>query len=109
MVFPGQKTPANDDSNRFRTVAPILVHHYFFKSLKRLAPRRGLEPLTFRLTAERSTIELPGKTIILQSYTVAAASPTRCLHHQLRKARIPRPWNWEQAARGKIAAAIAGG
>jgi hypothetical protein len=29
-------------------------------SLKELAPRRGLEPLTFRLTAERSTIELPG-------------------------------------------------
>src|ERR1700730_502767 len=29
-------------------------------SLKELAPRRGLEPLTFRLTAERSTIELSG-------------------------------------------------
>ena len=25
-----------------------------------LAPRAGLEPATFRLTAERSTIELPG-------------------------------------------------
>lgn len=25
-----------------------------------MAPRRGLEPRTFRLTAERSTIELPG-------------------------------------------------
>jgi hypothetical protein len=30
------------------------------KSLKRMAPRAGLEPATFRLTAERSTIELPG-------------------------------------------------
>ena len=29
-------------------------------SLKGLAPRAGLEPATFRLTAERSTIELPG-------------------------------------------------
>jgi hypothetical protein len=25
-----------------------------------MAPRAGLEPATFRLTAERSTIELPG-------------------------------------------------
>src|SRR5580700_1000350 len=43
-----------------------------------MAPRRGLEPLTFRLTAERSTIELPGnRASTLQSYTVAAACPTR--------------------------------
>ena len=27
---------------------------------KRMAPRAGLEPATFRLTAERSTVELPG-------------------------------------------------
>ena len=26
-----------------------------------MAPRRGFEPRTFRLTAERSTVELPGK------------------------------------------------
>jgi hypothetical protein len=31
-----------------------------FVSSAGLAPRRGLEPRTFRLTAERSTIELPG-------------------------------------------------
>ena len=34
-------------------------------SLKELAPRAGLEPATFRLTAERSTIELPGNVFIL--------------------------------------------
>ena len=34
------------------------------KQLERLAPRRGLEPLTFRLTAERSTIELPGSRCV---------------------------------------------
>jgi hypothetical protein len=36
-------------------------------SLKGLAPRAGLEPATFRLTAERSTIELPGSRLFFQS------------------------------------------
>ena len=37
------------------------VPRYLVKSHKlHLAPRVGFEPTTFRLTAERSTIELPG-------------------------------------------------
>ena len=35
-----------------------------------LAPRTGLEPVTFRLTAERSTIELPGKIGLLYYFFV---------------------------------------
>jgi hypothetical protein len=33
----------------------------FQRPLKRVAPRTGLEPVTYRLTAGRSTIELSGK------------------------------------------------
>jgi hypothetical protein len=38
-----------------------LARGCFFNSVKRLAPRPGLEPGTLRLTAECSTIELPRK------------------------------------------------
>ena len=33
-----------------------------------MAPRVGLEPTTFRLTAERSTVELPGNEAVTICY-----------------------------------------
>ena len=38
-----------------------------------MAPRVGLEPTTFRLTAERSTVELPGnKAVTICYYNILA-------------------------------------
>ena len=38
-----------------------------------MAPREGLEPTTFRLTAERSTVELPGnKAVTICYYNILA-------------------------------------
>lgn len=50
----------------------------------RMAPRKGLEPLTFWLTARRSTIELPRNTTPLHMVGIeptVLAVKERCLNH----------------------------
>ena len=45
---------------QFTDSCTILVHHDIWNLLKGLAPRARFELATLRLTAECSTIELPG-------------------------------------------------
>jgi hypothetical protein len=62
----GIPSSANDEQRNLR----LAIQGFFagnqqsktFRLRKRMAPRAGLEPATFRLTAERSTIELPGSS-----------------------------------------------
>jgi hypothetical protein len=44
-----------------------------WKDRRKLAPRAGLEPTTYRLTADRSTAELPGNDNYVNRYSQAAA------------------------------------